>query len=63
MSGIYKAIVPAPFDIETTEKPFGKRWGQQTVKLTAEDLSALQNGECIAVDAMNEYIIFLQLER
>jgi len=39
--------------------PFGKRWGQQVVKLTAEHLQSLQAGKIIALDAQGEYVVYL----
>lgn len=62
MSTKLKATVNAPFDIETEEKPFGKRWGGQTINLTKEDLTSLQSGKLIALDVMNEYVIYLKLD-
>ncbi|HEX3047727.1 MAG TPA: hypothetical protein VHY08_23445 [Bacillota bacterium] len=40
-----KAIVSIPFNVEEMEPPFGKRWGQQTVELTPDDLLALFSQE------------------
>lgn len=56
------AIVDAPFDVEKTEKPFGKRWGGEIMTLTKEHLTALLEGKLVAVDVMNEYIVFLRLQ-
>jgi hypothetical protein len=58
-----KAVVDVPFDAETSDVPFGKRWGAQTIRLTDNDLLALQAGKLIAVDVMNEYVIYLQLDK
>jgi len=56
------AIVDAPFEVEETEQPFGKRWGGEIMTLTKEHLAALQEGKLVAVDVMNEYVVFLRLQ-
>ncbi len=56
------AIVDAPFDVEETEQPFGKRWGGEVMTLTKEHLAALHNGKLVVVDVMNEYVVFLRLQ-
>ncbi len=61
MSTDTKAIVEKKPDTETTEKPFGKRWEAGTISLTNDDIAALQNGKYIALDIMNEYIVYLEL--
>lgn len=63
MSDEYMVIVDKPFDPETTEQPFGKRWGGDVFMLTAEHLAALQAGKAIALDVMNEYLTFVVLEK
>lgn len=63
MSGEDMAIVDKPFDPETTEQPFGKRWGGNVFELTPEHLAALQAGKSIALDVMNEYLTFVVLEK
>lgn len=59
VSGV--AIVEAPCDVEKTSQPFGERWGNQIVALSAEHLLALQQGKCVAVDVQEEYVVFLRL--
>jgi hypothetical protein len=56
------AIVETPFDVEKTDQPFGKRWGGDVATLTQEHLAALQEGKLVAVDVMNEYVVFLSLK-
>lgn len=56
------AIVDAPFDVEETDQPFGKRWGGEIMTLSKEHLAALQEGKVVAVDVMNEYVVFLRLQ-
>jgi len=56
------AIVNAPFDVEKTDQPFGERWGGEIMTLTKEHLAALQEGKLVAVDVMNEYVVFLRLQ-
>jgi hypothetical protein len=53
------AIVPKPCNVEETEQPFGKRWREQVVTLSAEHLRALQDGQYVAVDVQEEYVVFL----
>lgn len=55
-------IVDAPFDVEETEQPFGKRWGGESMTLTKEHLAALHEGKLVAVDVMNEYVVFLRMQ-
>lgn len=55
-------IVAAPCDVEETEQPFGKRWRQEVMTLTAEHLAALQAGKLVAVDVQSEYVLFLRLQ-
>lgn len=56
------AIVDAPFDVEETNQPFGKRWGGEIMTLSKEHLAALHEGKVVAVDVMNEYVVFLRLQ-
>jgi hypothetical protein len=56
------AIVDAPFNVEETKQPFGKRWGGEVMTLTKEHLAALHEGKLVAVDVMNEYVVFLRLQ-
>jgi hypothetical protein len=55
------AIVPEPFNPETTNQPFGRRWGGQVVRLGSEHIAALQAGQTLAVDVQGEYVVFVQL--
>jgi len=63
MSKAKKAAVDAPYDIENQDTPFGKRWGGQIIDITNNDLQQLQAGKLIALDIMNEYIVYLQIEK
>lgn len=63
MIGEYMVIVDKPFDPESTEQPFGSRWGGDVFVLTPDHLAALQTGQAVALDVMNEYISFLVLEQ
>ncbi|WP_291912882.1 hypothetical protein [Limnohabitans sp.] len=54
-------IVDQPFDADGNETPFGQRWGGERFTLTPEHLAALQAGKTIALDVMNEYVVFLKL--
>lgn len=56
------AFVPDILDAtDGVETPFGKRWGGDVVKLSAEHIAALQAGQTIALDVQNEYVVFLQV--
>jgi hypothetical protein len=57
------AVVTASCDVEESGCPFGKRWGQQSVTLTAEHLAALQAGKMLALDVLDEYVVFVDLEK
>lgn len=56
------AIVDAVCDVEQSEQPFGKRWRQEKVVLSAEHLAALQEGKIPAVDVQEEYVVFVKLD-
>jgi hypothetical protein len=53
-------ILDAPIDVEITESPFGKRYMGADVQLNAKHLEALKAGKTLAVDVMNEYVVFLK---
>lgn len=57
------AIVEDTFDPEETPSPFGKRWGGELFRLSAEHIAALQAGKIIALDVMGEYVTFIALEK
>ena len=48
--------------MEETEQPFDKRWGGEIMALSKEHLAALHEGKLVAVDVMNEYVVFLRLQ-
>lgn len=54
------AIVNAPYDTLESDQPFGKRWGDEIMTLTAEHLAALHDGKLVAVDVQGEYVVFLR---
>lgn len=56
------AIVDAVWDVEQSEQPFGKRWRQEEVVLSAKHLAALQEGKILALDVQEEYVVFLKLD-
>ncbi len=58
----YIAIVDNIFDTEETEKPFGKRWASQLIRLKPEHLLALQQGKLLAIDDQGEYVVYLELK-
>lgn len=57
------AIVEDTFDPEESEFPFGKRWGGELFRLSAEHLEALQAGKTLALDVMGEYVTFIALDK
>lgn len=63
MKDEYIAIVDNAFDPEETGLPFGKRWGGELFRLSAEHIAALQAGKTIALDVMHEYVTFIALEK
>ena len=56
-------IVEKSFDTDEVDTPFGKRYGDEKVVITAEQLHALQQGKLIAVDVMYEYVLFIELDK
>jgi len=56
------AIVDAPFDCDESERPFGKRWRQETITLAAAQVEALRQGALLAVDVQEEYVVYLKLD-
>lgn len=56
------AIVDTVCDVEESEQPFGKRWRQEEVVLTAEHLAALREGKILALDVQEEYVMFVKLD-
>lgn len=56
-------IVEKPFDTDAVDTPFGKRYGDEKVVISADQLYALQQGKLIAVDVMNEYVLFIELDK
>jgi hypothetical protein len=57
------AIVTASYDVEETDLPFGKRWGQQRITLTAEHLEVLRTGQLLALDVLDEYVVLVGLDK
>ena len=56
-------IVPDTFDAtDGAETPFGKRSGGDVFRLTTEHIAALQAGQTLALDVMNEYVAFLKTD-
>jgi hypothetical protein len=55
--------VTEPFDASNgAETPFGHRWGDEVFTLSQEHLEAIQSGQSLALDVMNEYVVFLKAE-
>lgn len=42
--------------------PFGHHWGGDVAKLTTAHLMAIKAGKTIAVDVLEEYILFIRSE-
>ncbi|MBZ0159156.1 MAG: hypothetical protein K8G79_03275 [bacterium] len=56
------AIVDPVCDVEQSEQPFGKRWRQEEVVLSAEHVTALREGKILALDVQEEYVVFVKLD-
>lgn len=54
------AIVETIYDVEESEQPFGKRWMQETVILSAEHIAALHQGKFLALDVQGEYVMYVK---
>lgn len=55
--------VPEPFDVSNgAETPFGHRCGGDIFTLTAEHITAMQDGQALVLDVMNEDVVFLKAE-
>ncbi len=63
MNGNQIAVIDAVFDVDEVTEPFGKRWGQERLTVTREQLAALQSGKLLAVDVLQEYVVFLEMEK
>ena len=50
------------FDADKSEEPFGKRYGDELIKLSSEQIKALQDGKFLAVDVQSEYVLYLHYE-
>ena len=57
------AMVDAVCDVETSEKPFGRRWHQDEITLRPEHLAALVEGRILALDVLEEYVVFVKLDQ
>ena len=55
------AVVDLAYDSDTSDRPFGKRWRDETVTLLPEHLEALSQGKLVAVDVQAEYVVYLKL--
>lgn len=57
------AIVEASFDASNgAHTPFGHRWGGDVVTLSSAHLEVMRSGQTLALDVMNEYVVFLKAE-
>lgn len=55
--------VAEPFDASNgAETSFGHRWGGDVFTLATEHITALQGGQALVLDVMNEYVVFLKAE-
>ncbi|OCB04012.1 hypothetical protein BBC27_00210 [Acidithiobacillus ferrivorans] len=55
------AIVNEALDPLDGDTVFGQRWGSGArIRLTPEELDALNKGQLIAVDVEGEYVVYLQ---
>lgn len=54
-------IVDSPFNATCgAPTPFGNRWGGDVFSLSSKHLEILRYGQTLALDVMNEYVVFLQ---
>jgi hypothetical protein len=44
------------------ETPFGHRWGGDVITLSCEHIEVMRSGQTLALDVMNEYVVFLKTE-
>ena len=44
------------------ETPFGHRWGGDVVTLSGGHIEVMRSGQTLALDVMNEYVVFLKAE-
>ena len=58
-----KVVTKKVFDLENENTPFGKRWGGETILITSEDIKQLKEGNLLALDVMNEYVVYVKLEK
>lgn len=57
------ATVEAAFDASNgAHTPFGHRWGGDIVTLTSAHIEVMRSGQTLALDVMNEYVVFLKAE-
>jgi hypothetical protein len=57
------AIVNEALDPLDGDTVFGQRWGSGAlIKLTPEELDALNDGKILAVDVEGEYVVYLQMD-
>ncbi|MDP1524887.1 MAG: hypothetical protein Q8M20_03680 [Rhodocyclaceae bacterium] len=59
----YLVVVDETCNVEESEQPFGKRWGQHLIELSPEHLDALHAGKLLALDVQEEYVVFVGLKR
>ncbi len=52
-------IVKKPCDVEETSRPFGKRWGQEIITLTAKHIQALKEGKHLGMSTGNTLSSFV----
>lgn len=57
------AIVSKVCNVEETEQPFGKRWNQEVIELTPDQLAAMNTGQLLALDVQGEYVVFLRVKK
>lgn len=55
--------VEAAFDATNgAETPFGHRWGGDVITLTSRHIEVMRSGQTLALDVMNEYVVFLKTD-
>ena len=64
-ASVRSTVATVDFAFEVTngaDTPFGHRWGGDIFTLTNDHLESIRTGQTLALDVMNEYVVFLKTE-
>lgn len=56
------AVTHVHVSADEADTVFGKRWASEIIRITPEQIEAMQAGNYIALDVQNEYIVYLELK-